>query len=248
MIDLKNAEQLEEHFWRTSVHESPESDSIDNILNKTSEARVFLEKFRLYKSYFDNAHNVLELGGGQCWASCLVKRFCPNLDVTATDLSENAIASVGKWATIYGARPNRTTACRAYSTPFADNSFQLIFAFAAAHHFRKYDRSMGEVRRLLVPGGSALFFYEPSCTEYIYKPSVYMTNKMHPTVPEDILVRSRLKKLAKKHNLSITFNLAPTLTNRSGLGAIYYSALNKVKPLTRILPCSVDILIHKSAV
>jgi SAM-dependent methyltransferase len=245
MVDLKNAEAIEDHYWRTSSSESPEADSVDNILNKAAEARIFVEKVRAYSSYFSNADTILELGAGQCWASCLVKKFYPEVDITATDLSEAAVQSVNKWANIFGARPDRVRACRAYETPFADNSFQLIFAFAAAHHFRRYGRSMAEISRILAPGGVALFFHEPSCTEFMYKSAFAAVNKRHPNVPEDVLVRPRLAKLAKEHNLSIRFNLSPTLTNRAGLATVYFYILSKFGFLAKLLPCSADIVVEK---
>lgn len=247
MVDLKNAEAIEEQFWCTNVHESPESDSVDNILNKASEARIFLERLRENSHYFSKANKILELGGGQCWASCLVKRFYPESDVTATDLSEAAVLSVSKWARIFGAQPDRVAACKAYETPFEDNSFQLIFAFAAAHHFRRYRRSMAEISRLLAPGGVALFFHEPTCPEFMYKAAFAAVNKRHPSVPEDVLVRSRLEKLAKENNLSIKIHLNPSLTNRVGLATVYFFALGKLKFLPKLLPCTADILIQKPA-
>lgn len=245
MVDLENAEAIEEHFWRSNPVFSPESDSIDNILNKSSEARIFLEKYRAYRSYFSGASKILELGGGQGWASCLVKSFHPEAEVIATDLSEVAVQGCKIWGRIFGAQPDHIRACRAYDTGFEDNSFQLIFAFAAAHHFRKYGRSMAEISRILAPGGVALFFHEPTCPEFIYKAAFASVNKRHPAVPEDVLVRSRLERLAKENNLSIRFDLAPTLTNRVGLSNVYFYLLGKVRSLSRLLPCSADIVIQK---
>lgn len=245
VVDLKNAEAIETHFWQTNPDLSPGADSIDNILNKASEARIFLEKYRAYRSYFSGASTILELGGGQGWASCLVKRFHPEAEITSTDLSEVAIQGSTMWGRIFGAKPDRIRACRAYQTGFEDNSYQLIFAFAAAHHFRKYGRSLAEISRILAPGGVALFFHEPTCPEYIYKAAFASVNKRHPAVPEDVLVRSRLERLAKENNLSIRFDLAPTLTNRVGLATVYFYFLGKIRFLSKLLPCSADIVIQK---
>jgi SAM-dependent methyltransferase len=245
LIDPATAEAIEEEFWKSSPVESPGSDSIDNILMKAAEARVFMEKLNSYADRFASARKILELGGGQCWASCMVKRFYPGADVTATDLSEAAVLSVTKWLPIFGSQPDRVQACRAYDTPFENDSFDLIFAFAAAHHFRRYGRSMAEIARILAPGGTALFFHEPSCTEFLYRPAVARVNKKRPEVPEDVLVRSRLARLAKKHDLSITFKLAPTMTNRDGFASTYYLLLNKLKFLQHSLPCTADIILEK---
>ena len=52
--------------------------------------------------------------------------------------------------------------CKSYATPFPDDSFDLVFAFSAAHHFGNHEGTLKELRRLLRPGGSALYFHEPS--------------------------------------------------------------------------------------
>ena len=82
----------------------------------------------------------------------------------------------------------------------------------------------------------------------MYKAAFAATNKRHPNVPEDVLVRSRLAKLAKEHNLSIRFKLSPTLTNRVGLATVYFFLLGKLPFLAKLLPCSVDILVEKPLV
>src|SRR4051794_31732682 len=83
-------EAIENAFWENSEIERPESDSVDNILAKCSEARVFVLKLREFAPFFSRARDILEIGGGQGWGSCIVKRFHPDAHVVATDISPAA--------------------------------------------------------------------------------------------------------------------------------------------------------------
>lgn len=241
------AEELELEFWENSAHESPNSDSLDNILNKASEARVFLERYRAFESHFAAAQSILELGGGQCWASCIVKRFHPDAHVTGTDLSPAAIASVKKWSPIFGAQPDRVVACRAYDTPFAAESFDLIYAFSAAHHFHKHGKCFAELKRILKPGGTALYLSEPTCNRWTHRAAFIRVNRKRPDIQEDVLVRSRLRSLAIELGLEISFVFSPTLINRGPIEGVFYLVLNKFPLLQRALPCSADIIVRKPA-
>src|SRR4051794_15887713 len=85
-------------FWQESASERPGAFSLDLLTHKLSEARLFQEKLDAYGEYFDDATTIVELGGGQCWASCIVKdRVGSRATVTGTDIAPEAIASVGEW-------------------------------------------------------------------------------------------------------------------------------------------------------
>ena len=146
-------EAIENAFWENSEIERPESDSIDNILAKCAEARIFLLKLREFWPLFSRASDILELGGGQGWASCIVKRFFPDANVVTTDISPAAIASVPKWEHIYQVSVDDAKACQSYKTPFPSGSFDLVFAYSAAHHFVKHRITLLEIKRLLRPQG-----------------------------------------------------------------------------------------------
>jgi methylase of polypeptide subunit release factors len=92
--ELERRQQREIDFWRNSHAERPGSNSIENIINKARDAEVFLELVERYRQVFSRARSIVELGGGQGWAACLVKRLFSQATVITTDLSEDAIASV----------------------------------------------------------------------------------------------------------------------------------------------------------
>lgn len=78
-------------------------------------------------------------------------------DVVAYDLSAEMLEAVGSAAHERGLR-NVTTVCGPVETlPFADASFDLVASRFSAHHWRDVARGLGEARRVLAPGGIALF-------------------------------------------------------------------------------------------
>jgi ubiquinone/menaquinone biosynthesis C-methylase UbiE len=72
--------------------------------------------------------------------------------VTATDISEYAIASLLKWEHVFQVKVDRYYACCAYETNEPDGSIDHIFCFAAAHHFVAHRRTLQEISRILKPG------------------------------------------------------------------------------------------------
>jgi len=93
MSDIESKQKMEIEFWRDSEHEFSEADSIHNIVNKVMCAGVFLDCLNRYHRELIHNGKVLELGGGQGWASCVYKKLYPNAQVTASDISEFAIMS-----------------------------------------------------------------------------------------------------------------------------------------------------------
>ena len=88
---LDEKRRIEIDFWRDDFDENPESTSVNNILNKAQQGLVFLSALELLSAErpcFESAKDVLELGGGQGWASCILKRRFPHLSVIGSDISE----------------------------------------------------------------------------------------------------------------------------------------------------------------
>lgn len=110
--DLRNKETVEIEFYKFSADESPASTSTFNILNKMAEGLIMLDCINRFQDIFVKSKSVLELAGGQGWASCLVKRLFPEKRVVLSDISEFAVASVSKWEYLFqvkldGARASR---------------------------------------------------------------------------------------------------------------------------------------------
>ena len=244
--DQRGREQQELAFWATSETERPGVDSLDVFTNKMSEARVLLEKLAAFKDVFSNAETIIELGGGQCWASCIVRREFPHAHtIVGTDIARDAVVSVRRWAAALNASPDAAMACRSNQLPFANGSVDLIFVFAAAHHFGTHRQTFQEIQRVLRSGGTALYLHEPSCNKWIYPFAYRRVTAKRPVVPEDVLRIHDIRRLAIEAALVPTMLAAPTTTYRGAVETVYYLVLQRIRVLQRILPCTADFVFTK---
>ncbi len=239
-------ERQEIAFWSESEEERPGTFSVDLLTHKMSEGRIFLEKLIQFSDSFNNASTIIELGGGQCWASCMVKaQVGERATVIGTDIAPDAIASVTQWERVFDTKLDRTEACRSYTTPFDDDSVDLVFTFAAAHHFGAHRRTLEEIARILRPGGRALYLHEPGCRDWIYRAALRRVMAKRPVVPEDVLRYRHLMELGQEAGLIPELHYAPTTTYRGGVETVYYLGLQRLPPLQRLLPCTFDMVFNK---
>jgi len=243
--DVARRREIEDEFWRTSEDERPESSSVRNLVNKAEEAAIFLEILDLHRADFERAARVLELGAGQGWASCLVKSLFPSTVVIATDMSEYAVRSVGKWERIFDVRIDSVRAAPSDDLPEPDASVDVVFCFAAAHHFGTHRRTLAEIHRVLRAGGVAHYFYEPACPAYLHRAASWRVTHKRPEVPEDVLVYSRLIELGREVGLSAEVSFYPTFRRRGSVETLYYATLTALPPLRRALPCTANFSFRK---
>lgn len=244
-MDIKEKENIEINFWRDAAEEKPEVFSIPNLINKFKEADVFFEKLVLYGQHFKQAKNVFELGGGQGWASCMVKFYHPGKHVLLSDISPFAIESSSQWEDIFKVKLDGKKPAKSYETGLENESQDLIFCFASAHHFIKHNRTFKELNRVLKPGGTILYFHEPVCRRFFYPLSYKRANALRPEVPEDVLIYKRIKRISKENGFSCEVNFAPISRNRGTFGTLYYWFLGKASFLQHIFPCSADFVFTK---
>lgn len=239
-MSLAEKEQVEIDFWRDAQTERPEVDSLENIANKLGDMPVLLERMRPFMARFEAAGDILELGAGQGWASCLLKKLLPQARITATDISEYAIASLPKWERFFNVQVDARRACRAYETGLPDASFDVIFCFAAAHHFVAHEQVFAELARLLRPGGEAFYFHEPSCRRLMHPLAHWRVNRIRPEVPEDVLIYEQMRDLAQRAGLQPTLHPDLSLLKRGPVEMVYYRLMRAIPPLRAILPCTLD--------
>lgn len=246
MPALREKERQEIVFWRDSPNEMPGSESLDNLVNKFGDLGVFLETLRHHESRFSSATRVLELGGGQGWASCAIKSLFPRCKVVATDISPYAVASLPAWEHLLATHLEGALACRSYVLPIRSGSVDLVFAFQSAHHFVAHRRTLSEVHRVLRPSGVCLYLHEPTCRAPLHSIARWRVNRKRPEVPEDVLIYNRLKRLATQAGFRATSQFDVSLTKRGPMELVYYSVLRLLKPLQHLLPCTQDFVLIKA--
>jgi SAM-dependent methyltransferase len=107
--------------------------------------------------------SALEIGAGTGYFSLnlLLAGICAR--ATCTDISPGMLATLEDNAAELDVRARLwTRACDAESLPFEAGAFDLVIGHAVLHHIPDLDRALAEVRRVLAPGGVAVFAGEPS--------------------------------------------------------------------------------------
>jgi ubiquinone/menaquinone biosynthesis C-methylase UbiE len=204
-----------------------------------------MPKFTSYEQQFQGANSILELGGGEGWSSCVVKRLYPQAHVTATDMSEAAIFGIDKWERIFESSVNTKFACKSYSVPLPDNSVDLIFSFQAAHHFRLHRETLTEIARLLKSGGVCMYLHEPSCRRYIHPIAKWRVNKKRPECPEDLVVLEEMRAIAADLGFSLKVVYSTVTVNRGVFEGVYYKLLSMFPAFCQWIPCTADFIFTK---
>jgi len=193
-----------------------------------------LEKLNIILEQYSKGKAVLEYGCGPGDNAFFLAQHAYKL--TAIDISDYAI----KTATEKAKKLNITNAefkeMNAEELEFKDNSFDLVFGNSIIHHL-DLKTSFGEIKRVLKPGGKAVF-YEPLGHNFFinhYRKSTpeMRTEDEHPLLIDDI-------KLAKDYFDEVSVNFY----HLSTLAAVPFRNTLVFKPVLKLLS-GTDKLIFK---
>ena len=205
---------------------------------KAGEIMLFKRHFDRFQKTFEKAKVIVELGGGSGWASYYVKSRVPAAEVYTTDIAADVVDKNKEWASFFNTEISGAYCAKSYALPFDDSTVDLCFCFQAAHHFGKHRSTLLELKRILKPGGIALYLDEPTCGNLFYKPYFKHVNKrlLDDGVPEDVLVHSELMRLAASLGFAADMTFDSHTINRVGFKTLYFMTLSKLDFLNKFLP------------
>jgi ubiquinone/menaquinone biosynthesis C-methylase UbiE len=246
-LDAAVARQIhvETVFWENDPFERPGVDAVENLVNKALDASIFLAIHDEYRPLFAGASRIVEIGGGQGWASCLVKRLHPHAHVTLTDAVPAAVEGRALWERVFNCSLDAAVAAPAQAIPLPDASVDLLFCFAAAHHFVDHAAALEETARLLRPGGTCLWLYEPTSSRLLHAAAEARVNRKRPDVKEHVLVPAGVLRLAEAVGLRGRVAYQPSSLRRGQFEALYYALLSYLPVLARVLPCTSHFVLQK---
>lgn len=160
-------------FWETHVNN--EYYTNEEQASEAYFAEIEMKRYRwhyhlvdLFKSLEGSHGRLLEVGSGIGVDSIQLARC--GFDVTAVDLTSNAICLARQFAR------QREVAIdfrlgNAEGLDFPDESFDAVYSFGVLHHTPDIDRAVGEVRRVLQPGGTAyvMLYHRDSLVNLVHK-------------------------------------------------------------------------------
>ncbi len=157
---------------------------------------------------------VLEIGCGGGAMTRGIKFYRPDLEVYGLDFSENSLKYARK-------NPGGVNFIQGdiFNMPFKSNSFDAVVCFDVLEHLENLPKALGEVRRILKPGGifHAAFPYEGSfwniegwLTHLGWKSKViYCGHVVNFKVgqPEKILEKAKFKKTERRFSGYLLYQL-----------------------------------------
>jgi ubiquinone/menaquinone biosynthesis C-methylase UbiE len=107
------------------------------------------------KMHFEPGDQTLDLGCGNGWATRMLAKSAPGAGAVGVDIAQAMVARAEE-LTSFTIRAKYEVA-RFEELPFRDASFDKVFSMEAIYYSVDLGRTLAEVHRVLVPGGTADF-------------------------------------------------------------------------------------------
>lgn len=140
---------------------------------------------------------VLDIGGNTAGEATVLQQR--GYRIVVSDINETALDISRRRAEKFGLQPPGYVAADAHHLPFEDAAFDAVTVLEALHHFVDYDRVLGEIFRVLKPGGR-LVSLEPNAINPIRRASE-IRDRLRGTI-EKSFTGGELARLAERAGFS----------------------------------------------
>jgi ubiquinone/menaquinone biosynthesis C-methylase UbiE len=194
------------HFYRAPNIEEERAFERANIQSKTPrylETNPFVrfENDVAYKAKVERiaAHLgnlkgfILDIGGNTAGEATILKQ--QGFNMVVGDINEVALDVSRQRVEKFGLSSPHYVGLDAHNLPFKDNTFSAVTVIEALHHFFNYDQALGEILRILKPGGK-LFSLEPNASNPLRRASE-VRDRFRGTIEKSFFVR-QLERLCAK--------------------------------------------------
>jgi ubiquinone/menaquinone biosynthesis C-methylase UbiE len=160
-------------FWQAHVnneyytgHDRGTREYFDEIEHRRYRFHYHLAE--LFDSLKGSHGRLLEVGCGIGVDSIQLAKC--GFDVTAVDLTENALEVAREYAALRGVSIDFRLG-NAESLDFPDESFDVVYSFGVLHHTPDIKKSVAEVHRVLRPGGTAyiMLYHRDSLVNLVHR-------------------------------------------------------------------------------
>ena len=158
---LRGPSVTEERDWeRENIRQKTERYLSTNPLDRFEQDEAYRGKVQLVEKHLQGVQGpVLDLGGNTAGEATILQQH--GFAMIVADINEYALEVSRQRVEKFGLRPPHFVALDAHHLPFADGVFAAVTVLEALHHFFDYDRALGEIHRVLAPGGR-LISIEPN--------------------------------------------------------------------------------------
>jgi ubiquinone/menaquinone biosynthesis C-methylase UbiE len=151
----------EERDWeRENIREKTERYLRTNPLDRFEQDVSYRSKVELVENHLQGVQGlVLDLGGNTAGEATILQQH--GFAMVVADINEYALDVSRQRVEKFGLRSPHFVALDAHRLPFRDGVFAAVTVLEALHHFFDYDKALGEIHRVLAPGGR-LISIEPN--------------------------------------------------------------------------------------